>query len=366
MEGTEAAWNTFGIVGNAASDVLNAAVIPIYNTVAYTVFEPLIMLILEVFSLVFLSHSYKGVLTEEQFPYAGISCLASAEAARWCGRYSYSADRLVESESGQGFKSESQFLAAASRRMLNERSTVALSIDTARRLSEISDADFIVPAFDISDLTDALDEVSTIFVVISAPLADTLFAVLWEVLQSSAVFILNALALLLETAIGLLKMAVKIGFLGTIVTIGIDFVIIFLTKLFLPMLFAAVDAVICMIDLFSPHSWDAQLECIQDTCFYGANAANDLWVFTSVPVVMDLYGSIVQDTLNSRTGRRYTGGKTFDFGFGDGFCRPHSRPGDSEMRGVLCLQVSGSSCLIQTFSVPNRPLSSRVPSLLRS
>ena len=72
VEGTEVVWDTFGIVGNAASDVLNAAVIPVYNSIAFTVFEPFVMLILEVFSLVFLNHSYEGVLTEEQFPYSGL------------------------------------------------------------------------------------------------------------------------------------------------------------------------------------------------------------------------------------------------------------------------------------------------------
>ena len=42
-------------------------------------------------------------------------------------------------------------------------------------------------------------------------------------------------------------------------------------------------------------------------------------IFTSFPVILDLFGGVVQATLNSRTGRSFSGGRSFDFGFGDGF-----------------------------------------------
>ena len=36
----------------------------------------------------------------------------------------------------------------------------------------------------------------------------------------------------------------------------------FLTEIALPMLFAAIDALMCLLDYFKPSAWNDQLECI--------------------------------------------------------------------------------------------------------
>ena len=219
----------------------------------FTVFEPLIMLVLEVFSLIFVGHRYEGVITEEQFPYAGISCVESAIAARWCGRYSYYSERLEAAESGRAYKNSSMLW---SERRLDQ---VTLSVGTARRLSELQEeADFLVPAFDISDATEALEEASVIFVVLSSAFFAVFFSVLWDVFQSSAVLLFDVFFLVLSSLAEVLKLLVKSGLLTSIVNIGVDFVIILFTKLMIPMLFAAVDSVVCLIDLFMPRGCAAR------------------------------------------------------------------------------------------------------------
>lgn len=43
--------------------------------------------------------------------------------------------------------------------------------------------------------------------------------------------------------------------------IGVEFLIILITELAIPALMAAVNALMCVIDLFQPSTWDAQFEC---------------------------------------------------------------------------------------------------------
>lgn len=85
FEVAEVTYDTGGILVNAGVDVANAAIIPIWNTASYYVVEPLVILVLELFVLVFTQKHYTGVYSEADFPYMGLDCTASATAAQWCG-----------------------------------------------------------------------------------------------------------------------------------------------------------------------------------------------------------------------------------------------------------------------------------------
>ena len=78
-----------------------------------------------------------------------------------------------------------------------------------------------------------------------------------------------------------------------------------LTEIALPMLFAAIDALMCLLDYFKPSGWNEQLECIENTCFKGPDAAADLLAFFSLKIVIDRFTAIMDATLNSRTGKRF-------------------------------------------------------------
>lgn len=85
FELAEVTYDTSGIMLNAAVDVFNAGVIPLWNSAAYYVVEPFVMLTLEVFSLQFMRKHYEGVYDEADFAYTGFDCTATAEASQWCG-----------------------------------------------------------------------------------------------------------------------------------------------------------------------------------------------------------------------------------------------------------------------------------------
>lgn len=69
-------------------------------------------------------------------------------------------------------------------------------------------------------------------------------------------------------------------------------------------------------DFFFPSGWGAQLRCASENCFTGPSAMTDLLIFTSVPVVLKQFGTILEVTLNSGTGRRFAGNFAYDAGAG--------------------------------------------------
>jgi hypothetical protein len=85
----------------------------------------------------------------------------------------------------------------------------------------------------------------------------------------------------------------------------VDFLVIGLTEIALPMLFAAIDMLMCALDYFKPSGWNQQLECVEETCFKGPDASADLIAFFSLPIIIGRFTAIMDATLNSRTGKRF-------------------------------------------------------------
>ena len=62
------------------------------------------------------------------------------------------------------------------------------------------------------------------------------------------------------------------------------------------MLFAAIDALMCLLDYFKPSGWNDQLECIENKCFKGPDAIADLMVFFSGNIIMGRFVAIMDAT----------------------------------------------------------------------
>ena len=295
LEVAELVWDTGGILVNAYVDVANSALIPVWNGAAYYVAEPVVALTLEVFSLVFVGSSWNGLFNEAQYPYAGMDCLANAEAAQWCGRYNYYEAKLL----GKGYTNDS----------------VLFGTGTARRLSTLAGDDtFVTPEFDISNLTDALDDLTTLFIAVGAPVADVAAGVADEVMISSGKQIFDLFMTVIRSLFEVFKMLAKSGLLPVLVGVGVDYLIIFYVHWQLPIMIAVIDFISCVIDLFIPSGWGEQLRCATNKCFNGADGSSDLLLFTSVPVVINQFGKIMDATINSNTGRRFSGSAAYDFG----------------------------------------------------
>ena len=222
----EVTWDMTRILWNGAVDILNAGVIPLWNTATYYLIEPTITLLLEVFSLIFMRQHWEGLLTEKDFPYNGLDCTATAESAAWCGRYSFYKKELEAPERAPAFADES---ASFTRRMMLEvpaNLTFTFGLATARRLQEQSGGDFAAPAFDSGSLTTALNELAVFLITMVPSLLDIAFGILGSIIKTCFSILMDAFFLLLKSVMMVLKMLVKSGMLTVVVTIGVDFAII--------------------------------------------------------------------------------------------------------------------------------------------
>lgn len=282
FEAAEVTWDFTSVLWNAGVDVFNAGVIPVWNTATYYLVEPSVVLVLEIFSLVFLRQHWNGLFSEKDFPYNGLDCTATPESAAWCGRYGYYKEALEGPTYAPAYVDDSA--AYEARRHLEERN-YTFGLATARHLQELSGGGFSVPVFDSSALTEALDALATFLVTMMPSLLDVVFGILMDVIRTSFSVVMDALFLILKQAMWVLKMLVSAlctlqptrthlhsfthslapcaesGMLTTLITLGVDFIVIGLTEIALPLLFAAIDGLMCLLDYFKPSGWNDQLEC---------------------------------------------------------------------------------------------------------
>ena len=304
---TEVGWDMTRILWNGGVDVFNAGIIPIWNTATYYFVEPAVVLLLEVFSLIFMRQHWEGIMTEEDFPYNGLDCTASPESASWCGRYSFYKAELEAPERAPAFSDESQTFVRRMMLEVPDNRTFTFGLATARRLQEQSGGGFSAPTFPTTALTSALNELAVFAITMFPSLLDVVFGILGDIIKTSFSVLMDAFFQIMKSVMMVLKMLVKSGMLTTVVTIGVDFALIFLTEIALPMLFAAIDMLMCALDYFKPSGWNDQLECVENTCFKGPDAAADLLVFFSFPIIIGRFTAIMDATLNSRTGKRFFG-----------------------------------------------------------
>tara|TARA_B110000259_G_scaffold186450_1_gene237707 strand:+ start:299 stop:2017 length:1719 start_codon:yes stop_codon:yes gene_type:complete len=343
FEGTEIAWDLTSVLWNSGVDVFNAGVIPLWNSATYYLVEPTVVLSLEVFSLVFMQQHWSGLFSEADFPYNGLDCLANSESAAWCGRYGVYKAALESAAYAAAYVNDSDTYQG--RRRLDEQN-YTFGLATARHLQELSGGGFSAPTFDSSALTEALESLSVFFVTMLPALLDVAFGVIGDVIRTSFSVIMDAVFQVLKSVFFVLKMIIKSGMITTLVGIGVDFVLIFFTEIAIPLLFAAIDTLMCLLDYFSPSGWNGQLECdftfeqthkqthtylptgatktrccsrsqcalvsrcVENTCFKGPDAASDVTAFFSMPIILHRYMAIMDATLNSRTGQRLVNGVT--------------------------------------------------------
>ena len=136
VEVIELVWDLFTLLWNVAADVINSAILPLWNAVAFYIFEPAIVLVLEVFSLVFLRKKYEGFVNENDFAFGGFVCDSSSQVSEtWCGRFGAYNKRLEVSGS-ETAENSITFGVATARRLSHRRHPHRSyrRVDTIRRL----------------------------------------------------------------------------------------------------------------------------------------------------------------------------------------------------------------------------------------
>ena len=256
------------------------------------VVEPGVYIALDIFSLLFTGRTYGGVITEETVPYAGFRCDDTPRSQSWCGTFDFYEERLSNADlSGSTFVDNSIVLGAA----------------TGRRLSELT-GEVIVPVLDMSELTNGLSVLTSSFITLGGSLVDVLLHVVYTVLSEVAVLLLDVVFILAKELAKVALMIMRSGLLEQLLTLAIDIIVIYFIQVWLPTIFAMIDALLCVLDLFQPDGWSAQMRCIDERCFESeTDALSDLIVFSSAPIVWNVVYSTLETTINSKTGKRIFG-----------------------------------------------------------
>lgn len=92
------------------------------------------------------------------------------------------------------------------------------------------------------------------------PILDMFFSIFQEIVITSFTVLVDVVKTVVTQIFEVVKMLIKSGMLTTIMNVGMDFLIIMVTEILLPLLFAAIDTLMCILDLFAPSGWNEQLE----------------------------------------------------------------------------------------------------------
>ena len=286
---SEVAWNTGAIFQHAYIDSVTS-LIPLWNSVSQHVIEPAVYITLDVFTLLFLPEDkYTGMITEESVPYAGFTCGEDAASKSWCGAFDSYEEFLNNPEKISPFGD-----------------SIVLGPKAARRLSEIT-GEALVPVLKIDKLIDAVQSLSAVAIVMVASVSDLLMHAIYTVLEEVAVVLYDAFLMLVQKLTEVVLMVIRSGMLTFVINFALDAIVIVVLEWFIPLIFAAIDLIVCMVDLAFPSTdWDEQLDCIDRKCFRDDSVA-DLMVFMSFPIIWDVFASILNRMVNSKTGKKYLG-----------------------------------------------------------
>ena len=246
-------WDTTANIWNAFSEVLLVA-IPGWNAAVEYVVQPLVFTALDVLSIAFTHQPYGGIITEDQVPYDGYVCPQDGsldKSSEWCGKLSfYSAQLGVASGSTSNFVGNS---------------TVTLSTQTARRLSEVTGTP-LVGVLDLSVLMDAVQSLLGAGIVLVGTLSDVVFHVVWTVLSEVFEILFNLFMMAIKSLAGAVMMLVRSGVLTTVVKLGMDLLIVLLTDIIIPYYIAYLNAIMCIIDYTQVAGWMTQIDCSELCC----------------------------------------------------------------------------------------------------
>jgi hypothetical protein len=286
---TEVAWNTVAIFQHVYIDTLTS-LIPLWNSASQHVIEPAVYITLDVFTMLFLPEDkYTGMITEETVPYSGFSCSDDEVSRSWCGAFDYYEEYITDPN-----------------KMSALADSVVLGPKAARRLSEIV-GEALIPVLNVDELLDAVKSLSSVAIILLASVSDLLMHVVYTVLEETAVVLYDAAILIIQKLTQVALMIVRSGMLGFLIQFALDAIVIIVLELMIPLLFAGIDFVMCVVDLAFPSTdWDEQLDCIDRKCFRDDSVA-DLMVFMSFPIIWDVYATVFNKMVNSKTGRTYMG-----------------------------------------------------------
>lgn len=288
-------YDVFGVFYNAMLEFV-LLVLPAWNSASQHVLQPLVFAGLEIFALVFTQQPYDGIITETDLPFEGHRCPedgTTGTQAVWCGVASAWQARLGFSKEEDGFVANG---------------SIVLGTETARRLSEESNG-FVGLTLPLDGLLDALSSLVAAAIVIVAQMADLFWHVFYQLMSALFKILFDTFLMVVRNIGSTIMMIINSGAFTDILRWGIDLLVIIGTRVVIPFFMRAVDMLFCVMDLFAPDGWGAQLTCIKKNCYLpGSDLMLDpFFLFSSIPDGWDVFQLMQQDLINKITGQSFGG-----------------------------------------------------------
>lgn len=305
--------------------------IPFWNSVSNYMVEPMIFIMVEIIATVISGNpELFFVLDEEEHPFGGYTCSASDvvldardgdrafTSQAWCGLFGYYVNGVTAMENAAEYAHNQRRMSADPESSLPPygtadtaelrriaRNLIALPRGSARRLSDASG----VPTLPVGSLDDFVIVVQRFvgaIIELFGTVVDLIMHLIYLVFDEVAVALAKLIMTMIQVIGQVVYQLVSSGFFTRLVTMSLDFITILAFDIAVPLLFAFMDAIKCLLHLFDQESWDAELRCISEHCFLDdGDGAADLLVFTSTFIVLDQVYKVIQDTWNE--GRRMVG-----------------------------------------------------------
>lgn len=200
--------------------------------------------------------------------------------------------------------------------MLRNGSTLMLSTQHVRKLatkfslpekSEFNEAENMFPRVPLGPIIGALQAFSGIQALLWTNAMDITMHIAYTVLSEMAVALFNLAQIIIKAVISFVQVIIRSGILQMLIRLGLDLLITLVAYVLLPLLIAFMDMVFCLLGFAQPSTWDAQLLCVQNSCFQesGAIGGEIFTVFTSIPIVSHAVVRAVEALINPKTGRKY-------------------------------------------------------------
>ena len=310
---TSSAWNSARLVYNGALNI-GTFLVPSWNLMAKHSTEPLIWISLEVVSQIFAGSHYDGIIEDQgDTRFRGHRCgTAVRDASGQIVGFERPDDTTAVfcTLSPELWAETLQIGSTSSPTQLLGNDSLVLSVAQARRMQELlpeNEGDAFLPVLNLGPFLEAIQEITGVITLVLTTGFDIFWHVVYTVLSEAAALIFNAVQTIVRSLAAVVMAMVSSGALKSLLTSGLDLIIILVVYVALPLLFAALDTFMCIIDFVSPAGWPAQLRCIERTCFKedGDIGAEVFTTFSSLPVVGHVFVTAFEALINPATGRAF-------------------------------------------------------------
>ena len=270
--GFSTVWNSFRSLSIVLMKI-SLRWVPGWNTMAKHMIEPAVHITIDIMSQVFAHKHFEGIIKDSYgpggVPFRGHYCgqpayndngdyigTASIDAAT--SKFCTFSKTLWAKELGATPSSDGNNAIT--------NNSLILSTAHARKLQALvaepeGEGESMFPAIPLGPMLAAIQELSGIVAMIQTTAYDIGAHIIYTVLSELASVLFNIAQILVRAVSSVVMSLVASGALTSIIKSGIDFLISLVVHVALPLLFAGLDLVMCLVNMIQPDTWADQLNC---------------------------------------------------------------------------------------------------------